>query len=194
MAKTESVMIELGSPLPSFSLKDTLGFEYSSSQLPAHKGLLVMFICNHCPYVKHVQRELAALTRQYLSKGIFTLAINSNDTDAYPEDSIGKMADDARRFEYSFPYLLDSTQEVAKAFQAACTPDFFLFSGDHKLYYRGQMDSSRPGSGVAVTGHDLAKAMDALLAAEPSPKNQKASLGCNIKWRPGNEPGYFLRS
>jgi len=191
MAKTESVMIELGSRLPTFSLKDSLGFVHSTSKLPAHKGLLVMFICNHCPFVKHIQRELSQLTRELLNQGIYTLAINSNDVDSYPEDSPSKMAEDARRFDYSFPYLFDATQDVAKAFQAACTPDFFLFDSEHRLFYRGQIDNSRPGNEIPVTGEDLKAAVAELLAKKEPPSQQRPSIGCNIKWKPGNEPSYF---
>lgn len=148
-------------------------------------------MCNHCPYVRHVREGLLLVIKEYQKKGVAIVGINSNDAKAYPDDAPDKMLEDALKFGYSFPYLYDKTQEVAKAYHAACTPDFFLFDKDKKLFYRGQMDDSRPGNGVPVTGKDLRFALDALLAGQPLFSAQKPSLGCNIKWKPGNEPGYF---
>jgi hypothetical protein len=161
--------------------------------LADHTGqpVLVMFICNHCPYVKHVRTGLAQLGRDLIAKGVAVIAISSNDAAAYPDDSPEKMRIEHAEAGYTFPYLYDATQETGKSYTAACTPDFFLFDASHRLVYRGQMDDSRPGNGVEVTGKDLRAAVDNLLAGQTIDPNQKASLGCNIKWRPGNEPSYF---
>ena len=148
-------------------------------------------MCNHCPYVKHVAAGLAELAKEYQRRGVAVVGINSNDVDAYPDDSPAKMAEEVKLRGYTFPYLYDETQAVAKAYRAACTPDFYVFDRQRKLVYRGQMDSSRPGSDVPVTGEDLRAALDAVLAGQPVSANQKPSLGCNIKWKPGNEPDYF---
>jgi thiol-disulfide isomerase/thioredoxin len=156
-------------------------------------ALLVMFICNHCPFVKHVRDELARLGREYTPRGVGIVAISSNDPAAYPDDSPDRMREEKAEAGYVFPYLFDETQEVAAAYHAACTPDFFLFDGDRRLAYRGQLDDSRPGNGVPVTGRDLRAALDALLAGEPVPSEQRPSLGCNIKWRPGGEPKWWPR-
>jgi thiol-disulfide isomerase/thioredoxin len=153
--------------------------------------LLIVFMCNHCPYVKHIRSGFLLLVRQYQQKGVGIVGINSNDADAFPEDSPDKMLADSIKFAYSFPYLYDETQEVAKAYRAACTPDFFLFTKDKKLFYRGQMDDSRPGNGIPVTGKDLRLALDAVLLGVPALAAQKPSIGCNIKWKPGNGPDYF---
>jgi thiol-disulfide isomerase/thioredoxin len=153
--------------------------------------LLVLFICNHCPYVKLIRDELARLGREYQTRGVALVAINSNDVANYPDDSPAKMAEEARLAGYTFPYLFDETQAVAKAYRASCTPDFYLFDRERRLVYRGQFDDSRPGNGVAVTGRDLRAALDALLSGKPVLSDQKPSLGCNIKWKPGNEPEYF---
>jgi peroxiredoxin len=185
MAVTPSTMVELGTPAPDFSLPDTDGRTVSLSDLDAAEALLVMFICNHCPYVKHVQQELARLGRDYREKGVAIVAINSNDVRAYPDDAPEMMKAERKRAGYTFPYLFDETQEVARAYGAACTPDFFLYDGARELFYRGQLDDSRPGNGVAVTGKDLRAALDAVLAGEPAPARQRPSAGCNIKWRPG---------
>jgi thiol-disulfide isomerase/thioredoxin len=150
-----------------------------------------MFICNHCPYVKHVRSELAKIGREYPKKGVGVVAINSNDAEKYKEDTPDKMKDEVARHNYEFPYLFDESQEVAKAYTAACTPDFFLFDGDLNLVYRGQLDSSRPGNDEPLTGEDLRAAMDALLAGGEIPEDQNPSMGCNIKWKPGNEPDYY---
>ena len=154
-------------------------------------AVLVIFMCNHCPYVKHVAAGLAELAKEYQRRGVAVVGINANDVDTYPDDSPAKMAEEVKARGYTFPYLYDATQGVAKAYRAACTPDFYVFDRERKLVYRGQMDSSRPGSGVPVTGEDLRAALDAVLAGQPVSANQKPSLGCNIKWKPGNEPDYF---
>ncbi|MBI4581726.1 MAG: thioredoxin family protein, partial [Planctomycetes bacterium] len=153
--------------------------------------LLVMFICNHCPYVKHVGHELARLCREYQARGVAIVGINSNDVDNYSDDSPARMKAEVAEVGYTFPYLYDETQQVAKEYQAACTPDFFLFDKDRRLVYRGQLDDSRPNSGKPVTGADLRAALDAVLAGKPAPSRQIPSAGCNIKWKPGNEPSYF---
>jgi hypothetical protein len=150
-----------------------------------------MFICNHCPFVKHIREELARLGQDYLPRGVAIVAINSNDAAHYPEDSPAMMAEEVRVAGYNFPYLYDATQAVAHAYRAACTPDFFLFDRNHRLVYRGQLDDSRPGNGLPVTGQDLRAALDALISGQPVTAAQKPSLGCNIKWQAGNEPDYF---
>jgi len=183
MALTPSTMLALGTQAPSFNLPDTEGKVQSLNAFPEAKGYLVMFICNHCPYVIHLKKHLAELTDTYLKKGIALFGINSNDFIQYPEDSPQKMKLEKKQFHYSFPYLIDDTQEVAKAYQAACTPDFFLFDKNKKLIYRGQYDSSRPGNKVPVTGEDLKAAMEALLANSPISPDQIPSVGCNIKWK-----------
>jgi len=182
MAQTPSRMVPLGFNAPDFELPDTDGqiISYSNSKATAK---LVMFISNHCPFVKHLKSALAELGRDYVGKGLDIFAISSNDVDNYPDDSPDKMAEDKRLFGYSFPYLFDECQSVAKAYQAECTPDFFLFDGEDKLVYRGQFDDSRPGKGDAVTGGDLRGAVDAVLAGESVSQQQKPSIGCNIKWR-----------
>jgi peroxiredoxin len=177
-------MLALGTNAPDFNLPDTDGKIVDLQEVRGEKGLLVMFICNHCPFVKHVSAELARIGREYPSKGIGVVAIMSNDVDNYPADSPEKMAEEKQAAGYTFPYLYDATQHVAKSYQAACTPDFFLFDGELRLAYRGQLDDSRPDSGKPVTGSDLRAAMDALVAGTPVPEDQKPSLGCNIKWKP----------
>lgn len=183
MARTPSTMLALGTEAPPFSLPDTNGNIVSSTRFPDAKGLLVMFICNHCPYVKHVREGLAQFGKEYQPRGLAIFAINSNDAEQYPEDSPAEMKVEARNAGYTFPYLYDESQEVARAYEAACTPDFFLFDKNHKLVYRGQFDDSRPHNGVPVTGQDLRTAADALLNSKPIAEEQKPSLGCNIKWR-----------
>jgi peroxiredoxin len=186
----ESIMIPLGTPAPDFALRDTVtGDIVRRDDIAGDAGLLVMFICNHCPFVKRVRTGLAALGRDYVGSGIGIVAINANDAVAYPEDSPEAMAAEARDHGYTFPYLYDETQEVAKAYTAACTPDFFLFDGDGRLVYRGQLDEARPSNDLPVTGRDLRTAMDALLAGEPVAEEQRPSIGCSIKWKPGNAPG-----
>ncbi|HOH31800.1 MAG TPA: thioredoxin family protein [Candidatus Hydrogenedentes bacterium] len=191
MVSTPSTMMPLGSRAPEFSLPDTLGNTISLSDFTGAKALLVMFICNHCPYVKHVHAEIAAIGETYQEKGVGVVAIMSNDADKYPEDAPEKMAQELLDAGYTFPYLYDADQTTAKAFGAACTPDFFLFDRELRLAYRGRLDGSRPGNGLPVTGADLRAALDALLSGRPVPEPQLPSMGCNIKWKPGNEPGYF---
>lgn len=184
MARTESAMLALGTSAPEFSLPDVVSAKTVDSQSAAGpKGLLVMFICRHCPFVKHLEKGLAQLGRDYDGKGIGIVAISSNDAVNFPDDAPESLAEQAREVGFAFPYLYDETQEVARAYDAACTPDFFLFDHEFKLVYRGQFDDSRPGGGAPVTGKDLRSAMDALLAGAPIHPIQKPSLGCNIKWK-----------
>jgi len=190
MAQTPSIMSPLGAKAPRFKLPDTNGKQVSLDDFKSAPALLVMFICNHCPFVKHVRSELARLGRDYQGQGAAIVAINSNDVEKYPDDSPAKMKEEAKAAGYTFPYLYDATQEVAKAYGAACTPDFFLYDKNRKLVYRGQLDDSRPSNGLPVTGKDLRQALDAVLAGKPFPKDQKPSIGCNIKWKPGNEPAH----
>jgi len=191
MVQTASVMLSLGTSAPDFQLPDPQGKTVSLADFRSAPALLVIFMCNHCPYVKHVSAGLAQLARDYQARGAAVVGINSNNWREYPDDSPDKMLEEIRIRGYTFPYLIDETQEVAKAYSAACTPDFFLFDKDRKLVYRGQMDSSRPGNNLPVTGQDLRAALDAVLAGRPVSPDQKPSLGCNIKWKPGNEPDYF---
>lgn len=191
MVQTASTMLDLGVKAPDFSLPDIGGKIVSLADFADAPALLVVFMCNHCPYVIHVADELARLAAEYQKKGVAVVGINSNYAASFPEDSPENMAKEAKRRGYTFPYLYDETQEVAKAYRAACTPDFYVFDRRRKLVYRGQMDSSRPGSGVKVTGEDLRAALDAVLENRPVSIKQKPSLGCNVKWKPGNEPDYF---
>ena len=191
MVRTPSTMLPLGTAAPEFRLPNVDGREVSLADVAGAKGTVVMFICNHCPFVKHVADELARLARDFLSRGIGFAAISSNDVSTHPADSPEQMVREAEERGYPFPYLYDETQEVAQAYRAACTPDFYLFDAARKLVYRGQLDPSRPGSGVPVTGSDLRAAIDALLAGQPPVADQVPSLGCNIKWKPGREPPYF---
>ena len=192
MASTPSTMLELGTSLPDFSLPDTVtGRTFTRDELLGAKAVLVMFICNHCPYVQHIIGGLDRLAIDYIPKGVKVVAISSNDIAAYPDDAPGPMKALAESRGWNFCYLYDESQQVARTFQAACTPDFFLFDDRQKLVYRGQFDDSRPQSGIPVTGRDLRAALDAVLAGKPVPGNQRPSLGCNIKWKPGNEPSYF---
>ncbi|MCP4521375.1 MAG: thioredoxin family protein [Cytophagales bacterium] len=184
MARTESNMLALGTQAPSFSLLDTVSQEVVSlKELQSDKATLIMFICNHCPYVVHVHQGILDLANDYQSKGLNIIAISSNDVVNYPDDSPEKMKKLAEEKGFGFPYLYDETQEVAKAYDAACTPDFYLFDGEMKLQYRGQLDSSRPGNNIPVTGEDLRKALDAVLNQELVDPKQRPSLGCNIKWK-----------
>jgi peroxiredoxin len=193
MARTPSTMLELGTPAPDFALPDTDGRIVMRDALTVAPALLVMFLCNHCPFVKHVRAQLAALGREYGGRGVAIVAISSNDPVQYPADSPDAMREEKRDAGYTFPYLFDESQQVAAEYRAACTPDFFLFDADRRLVYRGQLDDSRPGNDVPVTGRDLRAALDAVLDGRlPSPE-QKPSLGCNIKWRPGNEPDWWPR-
>ena len=191
MVRTPSTMLPLGTRAPDFALPNVDGRTVTLADSAGPKGTLVMFICNHCPFVKHVADQLAALGRDCLPRGIGVVAISSNDVSSHPADSPEQMVHEAEERGYVFPYLYDETQEVAHAYHAACTPDFFLFDGDCKLAYRGQLDASRPGSEIPVTGADLRAAIDALVAGRPVATEQRPSLGCNIKWKPGNEPAYF---
>ena len=185
-----STMTELGSRLPSFSLRDvTTGRTVSDADVAGTTALLVMFICRHCPYVAHVRSELTRLGVDYADADISIVAVSPNDPEAYPEDAPDSLAEEAREAGYLFPYLFDETQEVAKAFGAACTPDFFLYDSSRELVYRGQLDDSRPRNGIPATGKDLRAAIDAVLEGRAVSPDQRPSIGCSIKWRPGNEPG-----
>lgn len=190
MVKTASTMLSLGTQAPEFSLLDVDGSTVTRTQF-CGKPLLVIFMCNHCPFVVHIRAELQKLAAEYQKKGVAVVGISSNDVAAYPQDGPEKMKDEARSAGYTFPYLFDATQDVAKAYKAACTPDIFLFDAEHALAYRGQFDSSRPGNGQPVTGADLRAACDAVLSGESVTTEQRASIGCNIKWRVGQEPDYF---
>jgi len=191
MVAVNSTMLPLGTKAPDFKLPDTNGKTVSLSHFQSAPALLVIFMCNHCPYVKHIRAGLAQLARDYLPKGVAVLGINSNDVQNYPADSPANMAYEVKSAGYLFPYLYDESQAVAKAYHAACTPDFFLFDKEQRLVYRGQLDDSRPGNNLPVTGNDLREALDAVLSGQPVPTRQKPSIGCNIKWKPGNEPDYF---
>jgi peroxiredoxin len=191
MVKTASTqMLALGAAAPDFALPDTQGRTVTLADFRG-KPLVVAFICNHCPFVQHIRDGLAAFGKDYAARGLGIAAINSNDVENYADDSPAKMREEVKLAGYAFPYLLDETQQVAQAYRAACTPDFFLFDKGHKLVYRGQFDASRPGNGVPVTGKDLRAAADAVLAGKPVVKEQAPSIGCNIKWKAGNEPEYF---
>ncbi len=188
---TTSTRLALGTEAPDFSLPDTVSGEIVSlADYSDKKGLLVMFICNHCPYVKHVRQELARLGNDYSNSGLGIVAISSNDIDAYPADSPEAMKTEAETFGYSFPYLYDETQMVAAAYTAMCTPDFFLFGAENKLAYRGRLDESRPDSGIPVTGNELRAAIDAVLAGDLVSDQQLPSMGCSIKWKSGSTPAY----
>ena len=191
MALTPSTMLPLGTTAPDFKLPDTNGKTVSLAEFKDKPALLVLFICNHCPYVKHIRTGLAQLARDYASRSVAIVGINSNDVANYPDDSPAKMKEEAKSAGYTFPYLYDESQAVAQAYRAACTPDIYLFDKNHELVYRGQFDDSRPGNGISVTGKDLRAALDAVLAGKPISPNQKSSVGCNIKWKAGNEPDYF---
>lgn len=188
MARTLSTMLPLGTVAPNFVLPDTQGQLWSLESFKTAQALLVVFMCNHCPYVIHIRQALAQFARDYQPRGLATVGINANDASGYPLDAPEKMAEEVRLAGYTFPYLYDETQVVAKAYQAACTPDFFLFDAQKRLYYRGQFDASRPNQPTPVTGIDLRKAADTLLAGLPFEGEQFPSMGCNIKWKPGNSP------
>ncbi len=190
MTLTPSTMLDLGTSAPDFSLPDTEGNIVTLSDFEDAPAVLVVFMCNHCPYVKHIRSALVEFASEYQRKGLAMLGISANYVGTHPQDGPGKMADEVKSAGYTFPYLYDETQEVAKAYRAACTPDFFLFDKDRKLVYRGQFDDSRPGNNIPVTGSDLRAAADAVLGGQPVAAEQKASLGCNIKWKPGHEPDY----
>ena len=192
MVKTASTMLPLGTRAPEFSLTNTVdGSTVSLSDFEGRQGLLVIFMCNHCPFVVHLRDALASFAKEYQEKGLSIVGISSNDVSTHPDDGPEKMKAEAADAGYSFAYLYDETQEVAKAYKAACTPDFFLFDNDLSLVYRGQFDDSRPQSGIEVTGADLRAACDAVLAGEETAVEQKPSIGCNIKWKEGNAPEYF---
>jgi peroxiredoxin len=190
MVAVNSTMLPLGTAALDFRLPDTNGKTVSLADFKG-RPLLVMFICNHCPYVKHLRSALAQLGRDYMPRGAAIVAISSNDVAGYPADAPDKMVLEAREAGYTFPYLYDESQAVAKAYRAACTPDFYLFDKDHRLVYRGQFDDSRPKTELPVTGKDIRAALDAVLASQPVAATQKPSIGCNIKWKAGNEPEYF---
>lgn len=193
MAVTPSTLqLPLGAKAPDFSLPGIDGKAVSLKDLAEAKALLVIFACNHCPFVIHVRHGIAALARDYAPKGVAIVAINSNDVANYPEDRPEKMKDFAKENAWDFPYLYDETQEVAKAFRAACTPDPFLFDGARRLVYRGQLDGARPQNGVPVTGSNIRAALDAVLAGKPASPVQRPSIGCNIKWKGGRAPDYLL--
>lgn len=184
-------MLPLGTVAPDFQLPDTNGQIVSPADFRSAPALLVIFMCNHCPYVIHIRAGLAQLARDYAPKRVAITGINSNDVENYPDDSPAKMKGEVKNAGYIFQYLYDESQTVAKAYRAACTPDIFLFGKNQKLVYRGQFDASRPGNGIPVTGKDLRAALDSVLANKPVSPDQKASIGCNIKWKSGNEPDYF---
>lgn len=191
MAKTASTMLELGTAAPHFSLPNPIS--KSSISLSDFKDtpLLVVFSCNHCPFVLHIIQPFVDFAREYQAKGLSIVMVNANDVEKHPDDSPQNMVELSQQFNFSFDYLFDETQRVASAYRAACTPDFFLFNDKHQLVYRGQFDDSRPGNNNPVNGLDLRQAVDTLLKGQPVAENQKPSMGCNIKWKTGNEPDYF---
>jgi peroxiredoxin len=191
MALTPSTMLPLGTTAPDFSLPDTDGKAVSPGDFKDAPALVVAFICNHCPYVKHVRSALRDVAEDLQSKGVAFVGISSNDVTTHPDDSPEKMKEEKESAGYTFPYLYDESQEVARAYRAACTPDFYVFDGDRKLVYRGQLDDGRPGNEIPPDGKDLKAAVEAVLAGRPVPAEQKPSIGCNIKWKAGNEPDYF---
>ena len=191
MALTPSTMLPLGTTAPDFELLDTNGKFVSLADFKSSPALLVVFMCNHCPYVIHLRAGLAQLAHDYAPKHVAIVGINANDVKNYPDDSPAKMKDEVKSAGYIFPYLYDEKQSVAKSYHAACTPDFFLFDRGRRLVYRGQFDASRPGNGIPVTGKDLRAALDAVLAGKPTSGFQAPSIGCNIKWKSCNEPDYF---
>jgi peroxiredoxin len=190
MAETPSTMLDLGTELPPFSLPDLDGAIVSDQDFRNAKALVVAFICPHCPYVKHLRQGFVQLAQDYQAHHVAIVAINSNDVNAFPEDDPARMRREASAAGFTFPYLFDESQQVAKAFRAACTPDFFVFDGQSRLAYRGQFDDSRPNSRTRVTGVDLRHALDALVSGQRVSSTQRPSVGCNIKWKPGNAPRY----
>jgi thiol-disulfide isomerase/thioredoxin len=190
MAETPSTMLDLGTALPTFSLPDLEGKIVTDRDFPNAAALVVAFVCPHCPYVKHVRQSFAELATEYQRRQVAIVAINSNDAQAFPDDDPAGMRREASAAGFTFPYLYDEGQEIAKAFRAACTPDFFVFDGDRRLAYRGQFDGSRPKSATPVTGADLRGALDAILAGRAPSSAQRPSVGCNIKWKPQNAPSY----
>ena len=191
MVKTASTMLPLGTPAPAFSLRNVDGQMVSLEDFQGKTALLVIFMCNHCPFVKHIADQLAQLGRDYQAAGVGVVAISSNNIANHPEDSPEQMIHEVEQRGYTFPYLYDEDQDVAIAYRAACTPDFYIFDGDQELAYRGQLDSSRPDSGIPVSGEDLRAALDAVMAGQPPSEQQVPSIGCNIKWKEGAEPEYF---
>jgi peroxiredoxin len=191
MARTPSTMLPLGTRAPDFSLLDFDGQRHALADFAGARALLIVFTCEHCPFARHVRVEFARFAAEYLSRGLAIVAVNSNDLGAYPQDGADAMRTEARTNGYGFPYLIDADQSLAKACRASCTPDFFLFDGDRRLAYRGQFDASRPGDGRPVTGADLRRAADTVLAGRPVEAEQRPSLGCNIKWKPGAAPDYY---
>jgi peroxiredoxin len=191
MARVASTMLPLGTLAPDFQLPDVFGETISLATMKGKQGLLVMFICKHCPFVKHVEAQLAQIGKDYEDKNLGIVAISANDASNYPDDAPDQLQAMAKELGFTFPLCYDETQETAKAYTAACTPDFFLFDGNRSLVYRGQLDDSRPGNDKPVTGQDLRNAIDAVLAGQPVSDMQKPSIGCNIKWKPGNAPAYF---
>lgn len=192
MAQTLSTMLSLGTPAPNFRLPEpATGNSVTLADFRDQPALLVMFISNHCPFVKHIRAAVAELATHYRTKGLACVAICANEAANYPDDSPARIAEDAKALGFTFPYLYDESQETAKAYRAACTPDFFLFDADRKLVYRGQFDGSRPGNDIPVTGADLRAAVEAVLSSQAVSPDQKPSIGCNIKWKAGNEPEYY---
>jgi peroxiredoxin len=191
MVKTASTMMALGTTAPDFTLPDTDGSLKSLHQCKGDIATVIVFMCNHCPYVKHVAPQLAKISTDYVSKGVRFIGISSNDIATHPDDSPERMRDEAKAQGYAFPYLYDESQSVANAYRAACTPDFFVFDAELKLVYRGQLDDSRPKTDRPLTGKDLRQALDAIIANEAVSPDQHPSIGCNIKWKPGMEPDYF---
>jgi peroxiredoxin len=191
MSLTPSTMLKLGTRAPDFNLMDLNGKRVTLNTFKNHKALLVVFMCNHCPYVRHIIEDFTKIATEYQSRGIGIVGINSNDVESYKADSPPKMLEFAQKHNLTFAYLYDETQETAKKYKAACTPDFFLFDHNRNLVYRGQMDDSRPENGKSITGKDLRAAFDAVLKDKPIIIEQKPSMGCNIKWKPGNEPDYY---
>ena len=191
MVNVTSTMLPLGTPLPDFTLPDPDGVDHGTADVGDAPGVLVAFVCNHCPYVKHIAADFGPLAKQWQDAGLAILAVNANDTSSYPDDSPDRMREFAAANGWTFPYLVDESQAVALDYRAACTPDFFLFDRDRRLAYRGRLDASRPNSGVPVTGDELGEAIDAVLAGRPVTGEQRPSMGCNIKWKPGNAPEWF---
>lgn len=191
MALTESTMLELGTPVPDFDLPDPAGERVRLRDFADAEGLIVAFICNHCPFVKHIREEVAAFAKEYMQHNIAMVAINANDVSSHPADAPEQMREEAETLGYGFPYVYDESQETAKAYRAACTPEFYLFDKERKLVYRGRFDGSTPSNGEPVTGNELRRATDAVLAGNTADPDQRPGIGCNIKWKPGNEPDYF---
>lgn len=189
MVATKSTMLALGTPAPDFALPAPSGKVWTLDEIAGENGTLVAFVCNHCPYVRHIADELGAAAARWHESGIGTIAVNSNDAEAYPDEQPHRMDEQATFWNWHFPYVIDADQQVAHAYHAACTPDFFLFDSERLLVYRGRFDGATPGNDVPVTGDELTAAIDALLAGRPMPEDQVPSIGCNIKWKPGNEPG-----